>query len=375
MASKVCFVYPWATFGGVERVLLNRLTAFRTATLDLQVELVFLHDAGGLPALRDYIHRHGLSAGVRIDPDFAPAAGDHDLVFCIDAPQAIDACHRRQVPYVVECHTSYADNRRYLRHLPASCLAVLTPSALFSERIRGELRASHASLLSELRNFVPWDSHPPTDAVRFPAWARRPLLYFGRLDAFKNPLALLDAFQHIEARRPGEFMPVFCGPTSAEIDLPREIHRRGLTAHCVVLPAIPFASAAALFDMLAAARGVFVSPSQGESFGLSAAEALGAGVPVVLSDLEEHRFLVHGHEHRFTYRQGQPGDLADQALQVLDDHERAAQAACELRERFSTAVFLQDWQALMQRLESAPWEPAAGREEPTETSTAAGRQG
>lgn len=354
MASKVCFVYPWATFGGVERVLLNRLTAFATAALDLDVELVFLHDAGGLPALRDYIHRHGLSAGVRIDPGFSPAAGDHDLVFCIDAPQAIDTCHRRQVPYVVECHTSYADNRLYLRSLPASCRAVLTPSALFSERIRNELPPTHAPRVSELRNFVPWEHGRSADVPRFPAWTRRPLLFFGRMDDLKNPLALLDAFQRIETERPGEFMLVFCGPASGELDLLHEIQQRGLNAHVVVLPAVPFASAAALFDMLAAARGVFVSPSRGESFGLSAAEALGAGVPVVLSDLAEHRFLVRGHEDHFTYPQGQPAALAEKALRVLDDYESAVQAACVLRERFSTAIFLDDWQMLMQRLTPLP---------------------
>jgi glycosyltransferase involved in cell wall biosynthesis len=353
MGLRVCFIYPWATFGGVERVLLNRLQALRSAGIPLSVDIFFFHDAGGLQALQDHIDRHGLQARVQVQAD-GGLQGEHDLVFCIDAPQAVGICHQRGIPYVVECHTAYAENRRYLRDLPATCRAVLTPSALFSQRIRGEVPPHLAASVSELRNGVPREAAARDwGAARFPAWGRRPLLYFGRLDHFKNPLALLDAFLLIEAQRPGLCIPVFCGPASAEIDMPAEIRRRGLARCSVVLPAVPFSSAGMLFGMLAGAQGLFVSPSQGESFGLSAAEAISAGVPVVLSDIEAHRFLVQGHEDRFTYLSGQTPDLARQVLAVLDNYGAALHGVTQLCERLSTAGFLQDWQALMHRLDLA----------------------
>lgn len=51
MKIRVCFIYPWATFGGVERVLLNRALAFKRHLPEIMVDFYFLRDAGGLAAI------------------------------------------------------------------------------------------------------------------------------------------------------------------------------------------------------------------------------------------------------------------------------------------------------------------------------------
>ena len=88
MQTRVCFIYPWATFGGVERVLLNRVLAFKHYLPEMSVDFYFLHDSGGLAPLKAAIdsiwaQRNYINLVSSIDRDY-------DLVFIIDCPQAID---------------------------------------------------------------------------------------------------------------------------------------------------------------------------------------------------------------------------------------------------------------------------------------------
>ena len=66
MQTRVCFIYPWATFGGVERVLLNRALAFKHYLPEIMVDFYFLHDSGGLAplaaAMKLSLHRSALQA-------------------------------------------------------------------------------------------------------------------------------------------------------------------------------------------------------------------------------------------------------------------------------------------------------------------------
>jgi len=197
MVSRVCFVYPWATLGGVERMFLNRLMAFQQAVPYLQVDLLFLQDSGGAEPLRSALKRQGIDARVLVLPDFAEDAC-YDLVFCVDCPQAFAMCERRGFRYVAECHTSYLENRKYLRQLPAACERIVVPAVLFGERLRAELSERTAPSIVTLRNFIPWDMERARADFRRPGWVRTPLLFFGRMDRYKNSLMLLDVLVLLE---------------------------------------------------------------------------------------------------------------------------------------------------------------------------------
>jgi glycosyltransferase involved in cell wall biosynthesis len=349
MPTKVCFVYPWATIGGVERVLLNRLLAFSKLDLDVQADLVFKQDAGGLKPLQKALGKHGLEPSIRVGLDLAKGPR-YDFVSCIDCPEAIAVCDQHGLRYIAECHTSYAENRQYLKTLPASCRLIVTPSSLFSDHVRGEVTLAHGAEIVELRNFVPWDLGNDAPALQLPAWTGTPILFLGRMDRLKNPLAFLDALSLLERRSPGRFIGVFCGPQSIQLDIVREIQVRGLATRTVVLPPVPFAATAPLLDMFVRARGLFVSPSRGESFALSAAEALCAGLPVVLSDLPEHCALVAGHENLFTYPLDDSCALADRIEAIVSRYDDALSRIDALREPLSSRVFADDWKALIHRL-------------------------
>lgn len=349
MQTRVCFIYPWATFGGVERVLLNRALAFKHYLPSIKVDFYFLHDSGGLLPLASAMSQYGLEATSSI---VYSIERDYDLVFIIDCPQAIDLCVQRSQRYVVECHTSYAENRSYLANLPDSCERVITPSPIFSDLIRNEFPRLRVGI-SELRNFVPWDinSLESDSDTCLPNWTRKPILFFGRLDRLKDPLSLLDAFQILDRRRRGEFMLLFCGPKSPEIDLEKEISKRSLEGNTVTLPAIPFASAGRLFDAVSRSEGLFVSPSKGESFGLSAAEAISSLIPVVLSDIKAHVNLVSDYEQELTYPLGDTKQLSARIEAVFDGYTGACEAVANARNTFSATSFIEDWKLLFQELD------------------------
>ena len=353
MQTRVCFIYPWATFGGVERVLLNRALAFKHYLPEIMVNFYFLHDSGGLAPLAAAMTQYGLNATSSILIE-SSLDQNYDLAFIIDCPQAIELCVSRSQRYVVECHTFYEENRRYLANLPKTCERIITPSSVFSDLLRNEFPTLPAPV-SELRNFVPWDL--PSQVISsdncLPPWPRKPILFFGRLDRLKDPLSLLDAFQLLEHRRKGKFMLLFCGPDSSEINLNKEILKRSLGGLSVVLPPVPFASAGRLLNSVAQSGGLFVSPSKGESFGLSAAEAISMILPVVLSDIKAHVNLVNGYEQIFTYPLGDTKKLVSRIEAVFDDYDNACKAVACVRNAFSAISFIEDWKHLFYELDIA----------------------
>ena len=70
---------------------------------------------------------------------------------------------------------------------------------------------------------------------------------------------------------------------------------------------------------------VFCSPNTGgESFGIVTAEAMAAGVPVVASDIDAFRQVLHGGEAGELFATGDARDLARASGQLLDDPARQA---------------------------------------------------
>jgi glycosyltransferase involved in cell wall biosynthesis len=346
MPVKACFVYPWATVGGIERVLLNRAIAFKFLAGDaVEMDVYFLRDAGALQPFRQAITAYKLEAQLRITASLDERR--YDVISLIDCPQAFFLCKARKLPYLVECHTTYPGSRAYLKKLDSLCKGILAPSRYFADLIASEVPVV-APPVRMLRNFVPWDAGPDarTEALALPAWSRLPLLFFGRLDDLKDPRALLDAFAVLEKKHPGRFMLVLCGPESPEVAIEEGLRRRGIRHAAVMLPAVGFAAASRLLLAMADAGGIFVSPSRSESFGLSAAEAISCGLPVVLSDIQPHRALVDNNPF-FLYPRGGHERLAERIAWLADHRAEAKNALAPLRNNLAARAFIEDWQALL----------------------------
>jgi glycosyltransferase involved in cell wall biosynthesis len=124
---------------------------------------------------------------------------------------------------------------------------------------------------SEARQFLRERLGLPPDA--------RVLLCLGRLDRIKRPLDVIAMFGR--SRRPGWHL-VFVGPieTVTAADCRRAAKDVGAESRVHVIPGVPPTEA----KKLAGAADVFISYSMKENFNNAAAEALAAGVPLLLSE-------------------------------------------------------------------------------------------
>ncbi|EPK6499058.1 glycosyltransferase family 4 protein [Klebsiella aerogenes] len=350
MLRKIAFIYPWATHGGVEKVMLTRARLLNDTGI-YQVDLLFTHDSGAEKAITAALS-DCKNVNVKIVNFDYLLTQDYGLIFCIDFPAALTFCHTHKLKYFAECHTAYKENRAYLNNIPNTCSAVLCPSTFFMKQLEPELHKNTSPLLL-LRNFVPWDhiTHEPHTIPTLPTWSRRPILFLGRMDKLKNPTELLDAFVILKERHPGKYMLVLCGPQSSEININAELESRNLVGDAISLPPVPFLNVDKLLLAISRANGIFVSPSTGESFGLSASEAICADVPVVLSNIEAHNYLVTSRENEFTYSLHDARQLAEKIASVSDNYAQSKASLAALKDKFSAHAFMNDWDELLRRTE------------------------
>jgi len=104
---------------------------------------------------------------------------------------------------------------------------------------------------------------------------------------------------------------------------------------------------------LLAAADLFLLPSQSESFGLSALEALASGVPVVGSDAGGLPEVIRDGETGILCPAGDVPGMAAAALEILQDPKRWSEmsklASRDARERFSRDAIVTKYESLYQR--------------------------
>ncbi len=131
-----------------------------------------------------------------------------------------------------------------------------------------------------------WMDAPPPARVRQTLSTHRLVpgyfLFVGTLQPRKNLETLLAAYDRLPRRVIGEHQLAIVGRYGWNAEsLREELRHRAARGRCVWLNYVP---AAELRDLYQGA-GAFVFPSLAEGFGLPVLEALGAGLPVVASDL------------------------------------------------------------------------------------------
>jgi len=342
--NKLAFLYPWATVGGVERMLLNRAMALATTGGDLAADFIFTHDSGGAANLHMALAKIDSSARVLVYP-LSELDVNYDLYICIDFPDAITKCDQAGLKYAVECHTAYKENRLYLQKLSSKCKFVAAPSRTFANEIRHEIPSEIPLITLEnpvIRQPSRFESSLPPQI-----WQKIPILFLGRHDDLKNPTAILDLMVLDKINGNSDYFAIFCGPQWKEYNLTERADSRDVREKIVILPPIQFHSTQNLFALVKKSKGLFISPSSGESFGLAAAEAIVAGLPVILSNIPAHLALVSPFTEYFAYNLGDSEDLLSKANWISENYLAALKYIEILQKKILQDNFSQQWKDVL----------------------------
>jgi len=341
---EILYVYKIASFGGVERVLLDRAAVFKRHNVGCRISLYFYEDEGALEKIHDYVVQHDLASHLRIVSTIN--AAHYDYVISIDTPEILNAGIPLQ-KILFECHTTYYNSQRYLAKLPDEIRLIAVPSGAAKLAIAG--RFPH--LLDKLivvRNFIPVHDMQVSEGPR--VWEKRPLLYLGRMDDHKNFTEVLDIFQHYREFFGDDLFLLLVGPVFGKIDLPTELSRRNISDSTVVMPPVNFDRVWQIYSQVKQHQGCFISASQAESFGLSAAEALSAGLPALLSGIAPHIDLMSG-SLDYVYPLGDAAAGARKLKGIIENYDQAVAESEVFGQKFSEDTFLSDWQCFRSLLQ------------------------
>ncbi|MBI5966099.1 MAG: glycosyltransferase family 4 protein [Chloroflexi bacterium] len=337
----ILIIYQFCSFGGVERVVLNRTKTFRKYSQDVRVTIGYLQDLGALSSFQAYIKANDLGGAISaflINPNSLPALDRYDFVFNIDTPQIFEAT-RYAGNMVMECHTPYVENRQYLKNLPPNIHSVIVPSHAFKSLVLGEFPKLPPVFVLPNPVSEEFFSIPVSKEKKF--YTKKPLAYLARLDKLKNFTEATRIFELF--KKDENVMFAVAGRGAEDTNLLSEYEAKELLGKTFLRDRIDFDDVPAYIRMIKNHGGIFISPSTGESFGLSAAEFISAGVPVLLSDIPPHRELVNEDE-RFIYQLGDIASANNKIDGIFERWEDDSKTVEGYGRKFDGTSFIQAWQ-------------------------------
>lgn len=229
----------------------------------------------------------------------------------------------------------------YLQQRSAAALLVTTRAALETRIIN----------TPAIRALVRWQHHGidtaafvPEPAARTAGLASARILFLANVGIVKGIFPLLEAFARVLAARPDTTL-VIAGGGSMLGKVRRRIVELGVGGAVDVLGNVPRTDVARLMH----GSAVYCLPSFGEPYGMSAIEAMAAGLPLVITDGGGLAEVADAQGALYV----QPGDveaLSDALLTVLSSPERA-RAMGDHNMRRARDVFA--WSTVVDSLEAA----------------------
>ncbi|MBE2170233.1 MULTISPECIES: glycosyltransferase family 4 protein [unclassified Cobetia] len=168
----------------------------------------------------------------------------------------------------------------------------------------------------DLQKFYPLSLEVDREALRvgvgFPA-DRKLVMMVGRLWEQKNPECLVEAYCQLwESGDPGADL-VLVGDGALKEPLEARVKLAGLESH------VHFLGWRTDTPRLLRLCDVFVLPSRWEGMPLAILEAMGCGLPVIVSDIPGNRHLVHHEKNGLLFPVGNAGSLASALVELLEN--------------------------------------------------------
>ncbi len=234
--------------------------------------------------------------------------------------------------------------------------AVTTPSEFLRDATREGFHLPGSLPIDVISNFVDTRRYAPLRdraclRALFPDMAdgEPVLIHVSNFRPVKRIGDVVSIFAEVHHRAPCRLIMVGDGPERSPAE--RRLRELGLEAR------VAFLGKQEDFVELLAAADVFLLPSEQESFGLAALEALSCGVPVVASHIGGIPELVDPGETGFLAPMGEVSTMAAQVLSLVRDPARwqafSRRARERVLERFQLAPAMDRYEALYRRLVSA----------------------
>lgn len=180
-------------------------------------------------------------------------------------------------------------------------------------------------------------------------WAQpgeRLLVHISNFRPVKRVLDVVEIFERVRAKVPSRLLMVGDGPDRAKVE--RYCRDNGICGSITFIGSLP------LVEEVLVGADLFLLPSETESFGLSALEALGCKVPVIATTAGGLPEVVVDGSNGFLLPIGDVDGMAQAALRLLQDDElrRAMGEAGRLHavKTFSQAAVVGRYRALYERV-------------------------
>ncbi|PCJ51759.1 MAG: N-acetyl-alpha-D-glucosaminyl L-malate synthase BshA [Planctomycetota bacterium] len=173
-------------------------------------------------------------------------------------------------------------------------------------------------------NFIDKEEYRDVELISYPDKKEIPLLcHISNLRDVKRPLDVIEAFNLVLKKIPSKLMIVGEGPgldslitLAGKYNILDHITFKG--THSDILDVLPCAD-------------ILLLPSDRESFGLVALEALGSGIPVVGYNVGGLPEVVKNGENGYLVDVGDISAMADSIISLLKDHQKLSEFRDEAR--------------------------------------------
>lgn len=343
MELRLLYLYKWCTFGGVERVLINRALAFKKFKINVKMD-VFFYYGGVINEFKAFIKKSELSDYLNVVSEIKPEK--YDRVVSIDTEEAFENLKIDRL--ILEYHTQYEDHGRYIYKVPEKRIeAVIVPSEYFRESLIKK-REDLSEKIYILRNFVIDNSFEERE-FRMPDWNLFPVVWIGRTDNLKNPHFLVKALKKFRIRYGDRVFLCVVGSSNQEKGFLNTISDEEMSDRVIYYPNIRFERIKAFLKGMLNRKAIFASASKGESFGMAVAEAIYFGLPVLVSHIKPHAELVEGNE-KFLFKLDDKDEFAEKLNYLIENYDLVKKEIDALKIKLEPDSFIKDWQALTRKV-------------------------
>jgi glycosyltransferase involved in cell wall biosynthesis len=354
---KLLFVYKFCTLGGVEVILKNRLEVITEYHRDISADILFFDDFGGKKL---FTNRFEKNVYIIKDPlrikQFV-IEGKYDFVISIDTPEIFEYVTDDSVKFILEVHTNYKENRKYLNFIingRKKPVAITVPSNYFKEMISQEI--GNEIPIYVFPNFITNSFIELYNRVNVINENNKKYIgWIGRLDSLKNWTEFVEISHKLSKERDDLIFLIVGGMTADESIKNfffKALNKKSLLSHTKWLPF--YFPIQVIYKTIAQSNGCYVSTSRGESFGMTLIESMVCRCPVVCSNIDAFKEITDYSKNGLLYELEEIDSAVAQINLILDNQQVREdiinKSYKSLFERYESSKIISDWISLLHDL-------------------------